>query len=137
GGKEIRLGGSFPYPGASVSQTMQPDEYKRQQLANERWSLLNNALNNAIQSLLVDANPKMQVGDQLLINVGGGLKVPTMTEQLTARLKALKPEENYLLVPDSVTTALNAIGLYAYVYWQLLLIQQRLSQYVSTQNPIK
>ena len=42
GGKEIRLGGSFPYPGANgalVAQTMQPDEYKRQQLANDRWLL--------------------------------------------------------------------------------------------------
>src|SRR5579859_5518737 len=140
GGKEIRLGGSFPYLGANgaeATQTMQPDEYKRQQLANDRWSLLNNALNNAIQSLLVDANPKMQIGDQLLINVGGGLKVPTMAEQLTARLKTLKPEENYLLVPDKVTTVLNAIGLYVYIYWQLLLIQQQLSWHVSTQDPIK
>jgi hypothetical protein len=116
---------------------MQHDEYKRQQLANDRWLLLNNTLNNTIQSLLVDANPKMQIGDQLLINVGGGLKVPTMAEQLTARLKTLKPEENYLLVPESVTTVLNAIGLYVYAYWQLLLIQQRLSQHVSTQNLIK
>ena len=76
----------------------------------------------------------MQIGDQLLINVGGGLKVPTMAEQLTARLKTLKPEENYLLVPDNVTTVLNAIGLYVYVYWQLLLVQQRLNQRVSTQD---
>lgn len=135
GGKEISLGGSFPYPG--TAQTLQPDEYKRQQLANDRWSLLNNALNNAIQSLLVDANPKMQVGDQLLINVGGGLKVPMMAEQLTARLKTLKPEENYLLVPDNVTTALNAIGLYIYVYWQVLLIQQRFNRPMRTQDPTK
>ncbi len=132
GGKEIRLGGS--YPGA---KTVPHDEQKRQQQALDRWSLLNNALNNAIQSLLVDANPKMQVGDQLLINVGGGLKVPMMVEQLTARLKTLKPEENYLLVPESVTTVLNAIGLYVYVYWQLLLVQQRLNRPVSIQDPIK
>jgi hypothetical protein len=36
GGKEIRLGGSFPYPGtngAQAAQTMQSNEYKRQQQA--------------------------------------------------------------------------------------------------------
>ena len=140
GGKEIRLGGEMPYPGANGAeavQMMQPAELKRQRLANERWSLLNNALNNAIQSLLVDANPRMQLGDQLLVNVGGGLKVPTMAEQLNARLKTLKPEENYLLVPDSVTTVLNAVGLYVYVYWQLLLLQQRVNRPSGTQAPIR
>jgi hypothetical protein len=140
GGKEIRLGGTLPYPGAHVPQAAQmipSAEYTRQQLANERWSLLNNALNNAIQSLLVDANPRMQVGDQFLINVGGGLKVPTMAEQLNARLKTLKPEENYLLVPDSVTTVLNAIGLYVYVYWQLLLLQQKTYQQAKTPSSLR
>jgi hypothetical protein len=140
GGKEVRLGGSLPYPVVNTAQaqeSMQPAEYKRQHLANERWLLLNNALNNAIQSLLVDANPKMQLGDQLLINVGGGLKVPTMAEQLDERLKTLKAEENYVLVPDSITTVLNAIGLYVYVYWQLLLVQQRLNRQAGTQSPIR
>ena len=138
GGKEVRLGGSQPHPEVNnpqAAQTMSPTEYKRLKVANERWLLLNNALNNAIQSLLVDANPKMQLGDQLLVNVGGGLKVPTMAEQLNARLRTLKPEENYLLVPDSVTTVLNAIGLYVYVYWQLLLLQQRMNWQVGQGNP--
>lgn len=139
GGKEVPLGGSLPYPAVN---NLQDDghlsaEQKRQRQANERWLLVNNALNNAIQALLVDANPRMQIGDQLLVNVGGGLKVPTMAEQLDARLKTLKPEENYLLVPDSVTTVLNAIGLYVYVYWQLMLIQQRLSRQSGSQQPIK
>src|SRR5579859_3017209 len=118
GGKEVRLGGTPPYPEA-----------------NARWHLLNNTLNNAIQALLVDANPKMQLGDQLLLNVGGGLKVPTMAAQLQTRLNALKAEEYYLLAPEQVTTVLNAIGLYVYVYWQLMLILRRMNRQIGGQTP--
>ncbi|HLZ56957.1 MAG TPA: hypothetical protein VKR06_08420 [Ktedonosporobacter sp.] len=141
GGKEVRLGGTLPYPEASAPPAGKGEtavagaELQRQLQANERWHLLNNTLNNAIQALLVDANPKMQLGDQLLLNVGGGLKVPTMAEHLATRLQALKSEEYYLLAPEEVTTVLNAIGLYVYVYWQLMLILRRMNRQVGIQAP--
>jgi hypothetical protein len=131
GGKDVRLGGEMPYPQAHQRRPQndsERSEQKRQLLSNERWLLLNNTLNNAIQALLVDANPKIQLGDQLLLNVGGGLKVPTMAEQLAIRLHALKPEEYFLLTPENVTTVLNSIGLYVYCYWQLTLIVRRMMQ---------
>jgi len=131
GGKDIRLGDRLPYP---LANTMLPEheaartEQKRQLLLNEHWQLLNNTLNNAIQALLVDANPKLQLGNQLLLNVGGGLKVPTMAEHLATRLQGLKAEDQYLLAPESITTVLNAIGLYVYAYWQISLILQRMNR---------
>jgi hypothetical protein len=147
GGKDVRLGGDLPFPQAGTPQSdtaSQSVAQHSQMQANERWLLLNSALNNAVQTLLVDANPKMQLGDQLLINVGGGLKVPTMAQQLSERLKGLKPsEEYYLLTPEEVTTVMNAIGLYVYVYWQLMLVQRRMSRpagqqaLIGQQNPIK
>ncbi len=139
GGKEVRLGGTPPYPEVGVQRGEEDGllsvEQQRQMLANERWYLLNNTLTNAIQALLVDANPKMQLGDQLLLNVGGGLKVPTMSQQLETRLRALKAEEYYLLAPERVTTVLNAVGLYVYVYWQLMLILRRMNRQVGMQAP--
>jgi hypothetical protein len=53
--------------------------------------------------------------------------MPSIAEQLNARLKTLKPEENYLLVLESVTTVLNAVSLSIYAYRQLLLLQQRMN----------
>jgi hypothetical protein len=137
GGKDVRLGSTPPYPevGLNAARDTLSAEQKREIQANERWHLLNNALNNAIQALLVDANPKMQLGDQLLLNVGGGLKVPTMAVQLETRLKSLKSEEYYFLAPEQVTTVLNAIGLYVYVYWQLMLTLRRMNKQVGVQAP--
>jgi hypothetical protein len=140
GGKDVRLGGTLPYPEAGVLQSGNGSQraQQSQMLANERWLLFNSTLNNAVQALLVDANPKMQMGDQLLINVGGGLKVPTMAQQLAERLKGLKSsEEYYLLAPEAVTTAMNAIGLYVYVYWQLMLVLRRMSRQAGQQAPIQ
>lgn len=141
GGKDVRLGGVLPFPQAGTLQPgeePQRAEQRSQAQANERWLLFNSALDNAVQSLLVDANPKMQLGDQLLLNVGGGLKVPTMARQLAERLKGLKSsEEYYLLAPEEVTTVLNAIGLYVYTYWQLLLILRRMNRQADPQMPGK